>query len=100
MIITFIIGNLKDYVMKHLTLLRHLIMELLRTCYHNTNKIRVKFDGDCLKQNQARLLHRGVVNVYIAYEISKTSTSTIISENCLFGAVKVTKNADIDIWIF
>ena len=36
-------------------------------CYLHTNKIRVKFDGGCLKKNQARLLHGGVVNVYIAY---------------------------------
>ena len=31
MVITFIIGNLKDYLMKEVILLKHLIMELLHT---------------------------------------------------------------------
>ena len=39
--------------------------------YCNTCKIRVKFDGGCLKQDQGTLLHGGIVNVYIVYEISK-----------------------------
>ena len=60
-----------------------------------TNIIRVRHDGGCLKQD---LLHGGIVNIYIAYEITNnfnvSSYSTL--ENCLFGAVKLTKNADID----
>ena len=31
MVITFVIGNLKDFLMKELILLKHLIMELLHT---------------------------------------------------------------------
>ena len=42
--------------------------------------------------------HRNVVNMYIVYEI--TSDCKDINyptlENCLFGSVKLTKNADID----
>ena len=41
MIITFIIGNLTSY---------------------NFNKIRVRFDGGFLKQDQATTLHGGIVN--------------------------------------
>ena len=52
--------------------------------YYDTNKIRVKFDR--------------IVNIYIVYEI--TDNFNVISypmlENCLFGAVSLTKNADID----
>ena len=33
--------------------------------YYDTNKIRVKFDGGCLKQDQGTLLHGGIVNIYI-----------------------------------
>ena len=66
--------------------------------YYNTNKIRVKFNVGCLKQDQPTLLHGGIVNVYIVSEItdnfSVSSYPTL--ENCLFGAVKLTKNADID----
>ena len=40
-----------------------------------------------------------MVNIYIVYEINKKD-NTVISdptlENCLFGAVTLTKNADID----
>ena len=38
--------------------------------YYDTNKIRVKFDGGCLKQDQDTLLHGGIVNIYIVYEIT------------------------------
>ena len=60
-----------------------------------TNIIRVKHDGGCLKQD---LLHGGIVNIYIVYEITDNFnvSSYPTLENCLFGAVKLTKNADID----
>ena len=31
--------------------------------YYDTNKIRVKFDGGCLKQDLGSLFHGGIVNV-------------------------------------
>ena len=40
-----------------------------------------------------------IVNIYIVYEINKKDNTIIsdpTSENCLFGAVSLTKNADID----
>ena len=66
--------------------------------YHNTTKLRVKSNGSCLKQDQPTLLHGGIVNVYIAYEITDNFnvSSYPTLENCLFGAVELTKNADID----
>ena len=59
-------------------------------CHYDTNKIRVKFDGGCLKQDQETLLHGGIANVDIVYEISKNINITDYPtlENCLFGAVK------------
>ena len=43
--------------------------------------------------------HGKIINIYIVYEINKKD-NTVISdptlENCLFGAVTLTKNADID----
>ena len=64
------------------------------------NKTRVKLNGTCLKQSsQISYTYGKVVNIYIVYEIKKKD-NTIISdptlENCLFGAVILTKNADID----
>ena len=42
--------------------------------------------------------HRNVVNIYIVHEISKSINISDypIAENCLFGAVTLTKNGDID----
>ena len=66
---------------------------------NNTDKIRVKFCGSCLKRsNKLTYTHRKVVNIYIAYELgaSSSSNSNPTIKNCLFGAVTLTKNADID----
>ena len=66
--------------------------------YCDTNKIRVKFDGGCLKQDPGSLLNGGIVNVYIVYEKGKNDNISDCPtlENCLFGAVSLTKNTDID----
>ena len=65
--------------------------------YYGT-KIRVEFNGSCLKQDKVTYSHGKIVNIYIVYEISKNyNISTYPTlENCLFGAVSLTKNADID----
>ena len=60
-------------------------------------KTRVEFNGNCLKQDKVTLNHGTMVNIYIVYEISKNYNSSYTTlENCLFGAVSLTKNADID----
>ena len=66
--------------------------------YYDTNKIRVKFDGGCLKQDPGSVFHGGIVNVYIVYDKSKNiniSSDYPTLESCLFGALKLTKNTDI-----
>ena len=65
--------------------------------YYGT-KIRVKFTGDCLKQPKISYTHRKVVNIYIVYELGASSSndSDPTLKNCLFGAVTLTKNTDID----
>ena len=61
-------------------------------------RARVKFKGYCLKQEKISFDHRKIVNIYIVYEINKNVniSSYPTLENCLFGAVKLTKHADID----
>ena len=59
----------------------------------------MRFTGSCLKQsNKLTCTHKKVVNIYIAYELGASSSNvndpTI--KNCLFGAVTLTKNEDID----
>ena len=61
-------------------------------------KIRVEFNGSCLKQDKVTYNHGKIVNIYIVYKISKNySISTYPTlGNCLFGAVSLTRNVDID----
>ena len=68
------------------------------TSNSNTTIGKVKFSGSCLKQDKATCNHRTIVNIYIVYEISKNYniSSYPTLENCLFGAVSLTKHVDID----
>ena len=61
-------------------------------------KARVKFNGDYLKQEKITFNHGKIVNIYIVYEIERSVniSSYPTLENCLFGAVKLTKHVDID----
>ena len=65
--------------------------------YYRT-KIIEKFTRDCLKQTKITYTHGKVVNIYIVYELgaSGSNNSDPTLKNCLFGAVTLTKNADID----
>ena len=54
------------------------------------SKIRVKFNGGCLKQDIPTLLHGGIVNVYIVYEI--TNNSNVSSYQTLEIACLVQSN--------
>ena len=65
--------------------------------YYGT-KIRVKFTGGYLKQSKISYTHGKVVNIYIVYELGASSSNNRdpTLKNCLFGAVTLNKNADID----
>ena len=62
------------------------------------SKIRIKFNGGCLKRSPSTILHGGIVNIYIVYEITDNfnASNYLTLENCLFGSVKLTKSVDID----
>ena len=65
--------------------------------YYGT-KTRLEFNGSCLKQDSVTFNHGKVVNIYIVYEISKSINISNYPtlKNCLFGAVSLTENANID----
>ena len=65
---------------------------------HYGTKTQVKSTGSCLKQERSTYNHGAIVNIYIAYEISKNYhiSSYPTLENCLFGAVSLTKHIDVD----
>ena len=66
--------------------------------YYNNTRTRVKFKESCLKQSNYIFTHKKIVNIYIVYELGASSShiSDPRLKNCLFGAVGLTKNADID----
>ena len=66
--------------------------------YYYTAKIRVKFTGSCLKQDKITFNHGKIVNICIAYAFgaSGSNISDPTLKHGLFGAVTLTKNADID----
>ena len=65
--------------------------------YYGT-KTRVKFTGSCLKQSKISYTHGKVVNIYIVYELGASSShnNDPTLKNCLFGAVTLTKNTNIE----
>ena len=66
--------------------------------YYET-KIRLKFNTSCLKQSTTLAYDKGkIVNVYIVYELGASSSNVNdpTKRNCLFGAITLTKNADIN----
>ena len=60
-------------------------------------KVRVRFSGSLVKARQNYIRSRTTVNMYIVYEINKynNTNSDPTLENCLFGAVSLTKNTNI-----
>ena len=58
---------------------------------------RVFFYGSCLKQDKITFTHEKILNIPIVYQLSSNLINhDVTSENCLFDAVKLTKNNDID----
>ena len=54
--------------------------------------------GSCLKQTKISYTNGKVVNIYIVYELSASGSNNNDPslKNCLFGAVTLTKNTDIE----
>ena len=63
------------------------------------SRVRLKFNGSCLKQsNKLRYSYGSWVNIYIVYELGASGSNDIdpTLKNYLFGAVTLTKNADME----
>ena len=63
------------------------------------SEVRVKFNKGCLKQSNNLTYDYGSrVNIYIFYELGAPSSNDRgpTLNNCLFGTVALTKNADIE----
>ena len=62
------------------------------------DKIRLKFNGGCLKQPKLTCTHGKTVNICNVYELGASSSfnEDPTLKNFLFDSVKLTKNADIE----
>ena len=97
MAVTFVTGNLwlSDENINSIKTPNHSITQNLS--YYGT-QARVESDRSCLKQIKVTFNYGKVVNICIVYEISKDININDYPtlESCLFGAVTLTKNADIN----
>ena len=58
----------------------------------------LEFNGGCLKQDKITYNHGKIINIYIVYDLKSALNYNegFTLENCLFGVVKLTKNADVN----
>ena len=61
-------------------------------------KIRLKFNGSCLRQPKVTYTHGNAVSTYIVYELAGSSSHSDDPKlkNYLFGEVTLTKKVDVD----
>ena len=66
--------------------------------HYLVNKMKLKFNGGCLKQHKLIYTHGTIVNIHIVYELgaSNSFNDDPTLKNSSFGAVTLTKNDDID----
>ena len=58
-------------------------------------KVRVTFNKGILRQPKVSYIHQKIVTIY-EFGTSNSHSDDPTLKNCLFGAVTLTKNADID----
>ena len=65
--------------------------------FKNDGKRYFTFRGDCLKEDEAKSEYDKIINIYIVYDLQSNLNYNpdFTLENCLFGAVRVTKNTDV-----
>ena len=103
MVIMFYHGYVKDCLIKSIkprTTSNNILTPELD--YYDGPKIKLSFDMSCLLQDKVTFNHGKIVNIYIVYEevsiasINGNRDSNLTIEKTLFGAVSLTKNADVD----
>ena len=69
-----------------------------RPRFENDGKRYFVFRGSCLKEDRAKREYDKIINIYIVYDLQSNLNYNpdFTLENCLFDAVKITKNTDVD----
>ena len=72
---------------------------LIQNIFQNWN-LKGYLNWSCLKQNKLAYTHKTIVNIYIVYENGASSSfnNDPTIKNSLLGEVRLTKNADIDMY--
>ena len=91
---SWISKGLSDEVIKPPTINNNSLVPILE---YIDKRMFVKFDGSCLIKQNNFTFNRETGNVYIVYDLdSDLNNFDPTLENCLFGAINLTKNNDID----
>ena len=62
-----------------------------------SEKMFAKFEESCLIEQDEFIFNKKTVNIYIIYDLeSNLINCDPTLENCLFGAIKITKNSDMN----
>ena len=86
--------RLSDDVIKSPTINNN---SLAPTLEYINKKMFLKFNGSCLIKQGKSTFNKKIVNIYIGYDLDSNSNGFDPTlQNCFFGAVKLTKNGDID----
>ena len=66
--------------------------------FKNDEKRYFPFKVDCLIRGKAKSEYGKIINIFIVYDLqsNRNYNPELTLENCLFGAIKVTKNADVN----
>ena len=66
--------------------------------FENDGKRYFTFKGSYLKEDEAKSKFQKIINIYIFYDLESNLNYNpdFTLEKCLFGGVKITKNADVD----
>ena len=69
-----------------------------RPGFDNNGKRYFVFTATCLKEDEPKSKFQKIINIYIAYDLQSNLNYNpdFTLENCLFGAVKITTNTDVD----
>ena len=69
---------------------------------HDIPKLKLNFSGNLLKQTTVSYNQGSILNIYIVYRLSSRSNNNpeMALENCLFGAVKITKHSDTSKYVY
>ena len=63
---------------------------------NNNNRLLDDFNGNDMKQDKLDYYHGSTINIYLVYALEniKVDSPDFTAQNCLFGAVKITKDVN------